>query len=87
MAYGNVYPSQKFIPYCLPSFQTCKQYKSLHYKHPKNIIYIYIYICHLGWTNIRSIQNEMGYFSLVRWHMGGVGLDIAFKCHMVLVLV
>jgi hypothetical protein len=33
----NVAPSQKLIPYCLSSFQTCKQYNWEHYKHPKNI--------------------------------------------------
>ncbi len=38
MGYGNVSLSQKIISYCLSSFQTCKQYKWAHYKHPKKEI-------------------------------------------------
>jgi hypothetical protein len=47
MEFENVAPSQKLIPYCLSSFQTCKQYNWVHYKHPKNIgnIQKYYVIC------------------------------------------
>jgi hypothetical protein len=32
----NIFLSQKFVPYCLPSFLNDEQYKYMHHKHPRH---------------------------------------------------
>ncbi len=36
----NVFPSQKFVPYCLLSFPNDEQYKMMNHEHSRNKKYL-----------------------------------------------